>query len=251
MLKRVASAVETAHAMRRDATINHEWLNPSFVCDALASLTTEEIATIYHCKEVEHQVGRFRNMVDCASLANSEGVQGGILEFGTWQGLGLVLLANAFQDSNPQRLFVGVDRFMGLPESSTVWRQGQFADTSLALAKDFIASRAPAGTIFHLVQGDFGDPRVDSEIRHHLPDLAVVHFDADLGSSTRAALCSLDYYLAERQEPIYFLFDDWGIHPDEVPDAFWEWHTQTEVGRRFVLEKLSTTRYTRYLRLSV
>lgn len=237
--------------MRRDATHNREWMNPGFVCRALESMPAEKISTLYHCKEVEHQVGRFRNMVECASVANAEGVEGGILEFGTWQGLGLVLLARAFQSSNPKRTFVGVDRFTGLPRSSTVWQQGQFADTSLASARDFISSHAPDGTSFDLLQGDFGDPEIDAKVRDLLPRLAVVHFDADLGSSTKTALESLDYYLAERQGPIFFLFDDWGIHPDEVPDAFWEWHTRTEIGRRFAVEKLSTTRYTRYLRLSV
>ena len=49
---------------------------------------------------------------------------------------------------------------------------------------------------------------------------------------------------------MYFLFDDWGCHPDEVPEAFYEWIRHYQVECRFNVDRLSSTRFTRYYRLT-
>ena len=60
----------------------------------------------------------------------------------------------------------------------------------------------------------------------------------------------MEKYLIERKEPIYFLFDDWGCHPDEVPEAFYSWLEQSTIAFKVHAEKLSSTRFTRYYRLT-
>jgi hypothetical protein len=54
-------------------------------------------------------------------------------------------------------------------------------------------------------------------------EIALIHCDADLGSSTTQALALIEPYLAYRIKPIYLFFDNWGCHLDEVPDAFLIW----------------------------
>jgi len=79
----------------------------------------------------------------------------------------------------------------------------------------------------------------------------LVHFDADLASSTTDALRIIEPYLVERVQPMFFLFDDWGCHQDEVPEAFLAWleYAKPKFGIR--AEKLYTTNLTRYYRISL
>lgn len=75
---------------------------------------------------------------------------------------------------------------------------------------------------FELIQGRFNDANVIMRLlKYH--NISVFHFDADLGSSTEEALQVVKLFLSTRQESVYFLFDDWGCHLDEDPDAFHTW----------------------------
>ena len=200
-------------------------------------------------EEPEHQIGRFRNMRRIVREIEAGGYPGDVVEFGTWQGLGLCLLDRCFQGPHAKR-FVGIDSFEGLPETSTVWSKGQFNDTSLGSVHATLAAHLRRTPDYRLIRGWFSDPEVGRQLREAVRDVALVHFDADLKSSTTEALALVEPYLAGRKEPVFFLFDDWGCHPDEVPDAFHEWCGPAADRHGFRAEKIGSTRFTRYYRLT-
>jgi hypothetical protein len=178
--------------------------------------------------------------------------RGVIVEFGTWQGLGLLLLDHAFQkiseEYNQDRIsgvhFIGIDTFTGLPESSTVWLKGQFSDTLVSNVRNNLRKNLSKGVSFELIVGKFNEEHVKDKLLQHT-NVAVFHFDADLGSSTTDALILTENYLINRSSSVYYIFDDWGIHPDEVPDAFNNWCLQAELKYSIKADKISSTRYTR------
>jgi hypothetical protein len=102
----------------------------------------------------------------------------------------------------------------------------------------------------NLIQGWFNDPRVSEELYKQVITPAIIHFDADLGSSTFQALTIIEPYLIGRSDPIYFLFDDWGIHPAEVPVAWNEWISIAEGKYNLSTEEISNTVYTRNFRIT-
>ena len=105
--------------------------------------------------------------------------------------------------------FIGIDTFLGLPESSTVWTKGQFSNTSLDICEKNIRKWINPLSKLELIQGRFNDSNVIMRLlKYH--DISVFHFDADLGSSTEEALQVVKLCLSTKQESVYFLFDDWG-----------------------------------------
>jgi methyltransferase family protein len=215
--------------------LNAKWRQRDYVVSHLKRITPEFYECYKNVREIEHQAGRYLHMLAIAK----ELPPGDIVEFGTYQGLGLAMMSQAFGS----RLYIGIDFFEGLPESSTIWDKGLFNDTS----KEFTARWLhDLGVYYHLIKGRFSDPIVKRDLATIAKDVALVHFDADLGSSTVQALKLIEPYVVKGR-PIYFLFDDWGVHPDEVPEAFYAWLAQHPT---FDAEKLSSTRYTRYYRLT-
>jgi hypothetical protein len=99
-----------------------------------------------------------------------------------------------------------------------------------------------------LIVGRFDSKHVKEMLIQH-KNIALFHFDADLGSSTLEALSLAETYLSDRTKPIYYLFDDWGIHPDEVPDAFNTWYSKSKAKYGINATKISSTRFTRYYRI--
>ena len=167
--------------------------------------------------------------------------------------MGLLMLADAFQKVSGHegnRTFFGVDTFKGLPRSSTVWGEGLFSDTDAKTVADFLSSESPAD--FKLVQGLFEDEAVAKRLHSQVKNCVAVHFDADLGSSTLAALRIAEKWLPEDGKPILFLFDDWGIHPDEVPEAFNSWiEGLGNQGIPLTYERCYLSRFTRYFKVSL
>jgi O-methyltransferase len=118
------------------------------------------------------------------------------LEFGVHQGGAIRRLASWFR--NPDARFVGFDSFLGLPESWSNLPAGHFST----------GGKPPA----------FDDPRVSFEpgwfqnsarvflprLGQMPPKITLVHFDADLYSSTLFLLTSLWWYLPE----YFFIFDE-------------------------------------------
>ena len=110
---------------------------------------------------------------------------------------------------------LGIDIFEGLPESSTIWVKRTFANTCFELVSKELKSQIKNFSDVALIKGWFNDPLVAKKLYEKVQDIAIVHFDADLGSSTLDALKIIEPYFKNRKQPIYF-FDDWGCHPNEV-----------------------------------
>ena len=192
-------------------------------------------------------VGRYLNMKDIVNEIKKDNIEGDIVEFGTWQGLGLLILNLCF--GYHKRKLIGIDSFEGLPETSTIWNKGAFNDTTLNLALQNISINALNKESFKLIKGWFNDKYVSEALYKETNNICLIHFDADLGSSTTQALKIIEPYLKNRSNPIYFLFDDWGCHQDEVPEAFLGWLTTAQNTFNFKAYKMSTTRLTRYYKI--
>jgi hypothetical protein len=231
------------------ARANLLWSNQDFILANVDRPQILEIGQFKNIQEAEHQVERFRNIKAIVREVNECQVPGDIVEFGTWQGLGLLLFNLALGDNSYNRKLIGLDSFEGLPENSNGWQKGEFSDTSLLSAKQNLTSHISNGQKFHLIKGWFGSRQVVEEFNSSVDAISIVHFDADLGSSTTTALQMIERYLSGRKMPIYFLFDDWGCHPDEIPEAFNLWLERASIQYRLKAEKISSTRFTRYYRI--
>jgi hypothetical protein len=126
-----------------------------------------------------------------------------------------------------------------------------FSAASYHSAYTNIERNTGANNRFSLIRGWFNDEHVSEQLYSQATDVCLIHFDADLGSSTRDALEIVEKYLHQICHPVYFLFDDWGCHPDEVPDAFYDWLTSASKRFDITAEKLSSTRYTRYYKITI
>ncbi|MER2519210.1 MAG: TylF/MycF/NovP-related O-methyltransferase [Bdellovibrionales bacterium] len=232
-----------------DEKVNALWADQDYILNNIDHADRDFIAKHPGCSEVEHQIGRYLNMKSAIRDIEDHGISGDVIEFGTWQGLSLILLGRAFVNSKTPRKFIGIDSFEGLPETSTVWEKGQFDNTSFDLAHKNISEKISKDQRFSLIKGWFNDKSVANRLRQESDDVVLVHFDADLGSSTTQALEIVEYYVKKSQHPMFFLFDDWGCHPDEVPDAFYDWLGTASGRYQIKAEKLSSTRYTRYYKI--
>ena len=201
--------------------------------------------------EIEHQAGRYINMRMIVNEIIDNNIPGDIVEFGTYQGLGLLMLAQLFAKDITSRKFIGIDSFEGLPVNSTIWRQGQLT-ASYDVARTNIDNLFPnnSNLSYELIQGWFKEQHVAHSIYQHCPSVSLVHFDADLGISTTEALAVIDHYLTDRVDPMYLLFDDWSCHPDEVPAAFERWAAVAQDKFNLQVKELSSTKITKYFKVT-
>jgi tetratricopeptide (TPR) repeat protein len=123
------------------------------------------------------------------------------LEFGVWRGASIARMAQQFR--HPDARFYGFDSFEGLPER---WdpnnNVGQFS-TSGALAN------IPDSRV-SFVKGWFQDTVPDFLASHSFAGPVLVHYDADLYSSTLFLMTTLCHHFRE----YYFIYDE--FFPDEV-----------------------------------
>ena len=235
--------------------LNKQWQDIDFVIEKIKSIT--DLEKFYelnkHITEIEHQVGRFINMCKIVNQITPRNKET-IVEFGTYQGLSMLLLDLAFTlrstpiNSNSNYYFVGIDTFQGLPESSSIWAKGQFNDTSINICEKNIRKWINPESKFELISGRFNDSNVSMRLSQY-SNISIFHFDADLGSSTKEALKVVHSLLQKKQSYVYFLFDDWGCHPDEVPDAFYNWYLENQNDLNLSATKISSTKYSRYYRI--
>jgi hypothetical protein len=228
--------------------LNLLWQDQKYILTNLKNSNLDFYKSNFTIRELEHQVGRYLNMKKIVNEVKKEKIDGDILEFGTYQGLGLLMLNLCFEDNN--RKFIGIDSFEGLPHSSTVWEKGAFHDTSMQLTFKNIAKNSSNIASFKLIKGWFNDKFVSDSLYKCTNNLCIVHFDADLYSSTITALKIIEPYLKNRKKPIFFLFDDWGCNQDEVPEAFFDWLSIAQTFYNFQIKKVSTTKMTRYYKLT-
>lgn len=119
-----------------------------------------------------------RQIVVMQALRNMNGLEGAVVELGTYQGHTAVQLAQTMRsigDTSPLYLF---DSFQGLPESEGTWNQGDLRADLNAILRRF--QRFENVTI---VPGYFADTLPEySDIQ-----VKLAHVDADLYSSTKDA----------------------------------------------------------------
>ena len=100
----------------------------------ILGVTVDTYEKYKFCREAEHQIGRFLNMQKVLNEIEINNIRGDIVEFGTWQGQGLMLFDIALSKKT-QRKLIGIDSFEGLPETSTIWKKGDFSNTSFIWLK--------------------------------------------------------------------------------------------------------------------
>lgn len=245
--KKIISFINLKKQSVYNSQLNRLWSEQNYILANLPKSNSEFYHANKHIVELEHQVGRYLNMKDIITEIKKDDIDGDVLEFGTWQGLSLLIINLCFGKHN--RKLIGIDSFEGLPETSTIWKKGDFNNTTLNLAQKNIATNSSNKESFKLIKGWFNDKSVSDSLYKETNNLALIHFDADLGSSTTEALKIIEPYLKDRSKPIYFLFDDWGCHPDEVPDAFVDWLKSAQITYKLKALKMSSTRYTRYYKV--
>jgi hypothetical protein len=123
------------------------------------------------------------------------------LEFGVYRGNSIAKMAQKF--THPSSRFFGFDSFQGLPEKWDANNDIGMFDTNGAVP------RATDDRVT-FISGYFQDTVRGFLDTHELSDHLLVHFDADLYSSTLFLLTTLASYRNE----YFFLFDE--FFPDEV-----------------------------------
>lgn len=199
--------------------------------------------------EAEHQIGRFLNIKKVLQTVQDSNINGDLVEFGTFQGEGLKLFDLALNKKIKKKM-VGIDSFAGLPQNSTIWVKRTFSNTSFELVSKELKNQIKNFSNVELIKGWFNDPLVAKKLYKKVQDIAIVHFDADLGSSTLEALKIIEPYLKNRRQAIYFLFDDWGCHPNEVPEAFKKWLNNAKPKFKIKEKIIFFTNLTRYYEIS-
>jgi hypothetical protein len=257
MLKKIINRICYFIINRTDEKIllNKKWTKLEFILNS-KNFNINYLVKYKHIQEVEHQVGRYLNMkkiFDDLESIEKDFIEGDIVEFGTWQGLGLIYFSRFLGKNNNNRKLIGIDSFEGLPHSSTIWEKGDFSNTEINLVRKNISNYSHKEfddkNVF-LIKGWFNDPKVKEELFTYTQRAALIHFDADLYSSTKQALELIEPLVLNSQKSIYFLFDDWGCHQAEVPDAFYEWVEKMKKSLDLTIEKVSNTKYTRYYKLT-
>lgn len=158
------------------------------------------------CIELCNIIGDFD--VDANLFENvSDGlIEGFIAEFGVASGTTIRELARV----NPTRRIWGFDSFEGLPEDwNNSHKKGYFRQTTLPDVPENVT----------LVKGLFSEslPEVSSTFHYYNENAALIHFDADLYSSTMDAIRFMFPYMVEGTvlifDELYYDYDDnWREH---------------------------------------
>ena len=229
------------------------WVNGKYSGANLERYIKDADETTYqdlkYYREAEHQIGRFLNLKKIMRRVKDSNLSGDVVEFGTWQGQGMRLFDLA-SETKFEKSLIGIDSFEGLPESSTIWEKGAFSNTNFDLVEKKIIEKTKHFSGVKLIKGWFSDPDVAERLYDAVDDIAIVHLDADLGSSTQQALAILEPYFQKRKQPMYLLFDDWGCHPNEVPEAFCAWLKDAQSRYSVQANMVCYTNLTRYYELS-
>lgn len=226
----------------KEIKINSDWSQFEKVIVNVESFAAEKQLRLAKYREAEHQLGRYNNFKNIAKELDRFG-GGDVIEFGTWQGLGITMLAKALGSSIPRK-FVGIDSFEGLPTSSNGWQKNQFSNTSVGLCRDNILRHLDPVHELELITSWFNDPKLQQKIQVSLQNVAIIHFDCDLGVSLTSALPLIEPFINDNKQ-VFVIFDDWGCHPDEIPDAFFTWYSNFHRRTGIKFKKYSSTNLTR------
>lgn len=180
------------------------------------------VLSLLALKEGEHQIGRFISLNKIFKEIKNRGLSGDIIEFGSYQGFSLYWLSKFRDKYGLKARIIGIDSFEGLPETSTVWQKGKFNDTSFEQAVLNVTKALAIAKLEDknniILKGLFNDQNIISSVKKNCKKAVLVHIDCDLGSSSDHALKLID--TLELSDTWFLLFDDWGCHPDEIPESF-------------------------------
>lgn len=121
---------------------------------------------------------RAANLLQC--LDSLKGLNGMVIEFGVYKGGSLYNMAT----HEPNRHFIGIDTFTGLPEKTEGIDQhakGDFSDTSFESVQNALSALSNVTVL----KGVFPDDFVDLDLA--LP-LVMAHVDVDMYESTKRCL---------------------------------------------------------------
>lgn len=128
-------------------------------------------------------------------------LEGMIMEFGVFSGNSIRLLANRY----PTRTIHGFDSFIGLPEH---WTRGDTNSFSAGTFKVNELPSVPSNVKLH--KGWFNETIYQFLNSHVMENIALLHVDCDLFSSTQTVLTLLAPYI---KSGTYILFDELYNYP--------------------------------------
>lgn len=214
-----------------------------------SDLTDANYQKFKHLRSAEHCIGRIIKLEQIIKDIAERKLEGDFLEFGSYQGEFIVWLARFRKKYGLEhKKIIGIDSFEGLPCDSNGWTKGMFNDTSTDFVRQNLDSHLndDEKQNIELIKGWFSDPSVKEKLYNLSADACLINFDADLKVSTEQAFAVVEPLLTKAKQ-IYFLFDDWGCHPDEVPPAFEQWKKDHP---KFTVNLFSETNLTKYFFLS-
>jgi len=167
----------------------------------LVALTSEHAYESWYLpRRPAHVASKKLDLHDYAASHIGFGANLQYLEFGVARGTTLRRFASIFM--NPAARFVGFDSFMGLPENWNNMEKGAFStDGNLPDIPD-PRVEFKKGWFQNTVREFFLSPVTDSD------KITLVHFDADLYSSTLFLLSSLWWHVPD----YFFIFDEFIGH---------------------------------------
>jgi len=204
--------------------------------------------------ELEHQIGRITNYKKILSEINQEKTSGDIIEFGTFQGFSLLWIAHLNERLGMfNKKIVGLDGFVGLPNSEGGFFKGQFNDTSIKKTKNNLKYNKDLYEITkHNIKIEKFLYSEDRKILERLEQLKTkkfcfIHIDCDISSSVREIFMILKAGDLMSNK-CYILFDDYGCVDSyaKTVDAIMEelksnWsvsiHSSTKLTKNFLLKK--------------
>ncbi|MCD4706069.1 TylF/MycF family methyltransferase [bacterium] len=204
--------------------------------------------------ELEHQIGRLINYKKIFNEIHSNNLKGDIIEFGVWKGFSVLWIAYICERIGIfDKKIIGLDGFIGLPESDGVFKKGIFKDVSLETCRKNIYY---SNYLYDITKKNIFIEKFlfnhKKEILERLKKIGAkkfvfIHIDCDLGSASQQVFDLLSKGdLLENQ--CYILFDDYG-HDSELKEIVkknlkklesnWEIeeHSRTGLTRNFKLTR--------------
>ena len=166
--------------------------------------------------ELEHQIGRLTHYKKILSEIAQENLVGDVVEFGTWRGFSLIWIGILMQDMALfSKKIIGIDGFVGLPESEGEFSAGAFENTS----KDFVSTMVKRSKYLydvikkniHIEEALFSKKKyiIDTLRKYSKNGYVFIHIDCDLSSSAQEIFTILEEGKV-MADTCYILFDDYG-----------------------------------------
>ena len=253
LVKFLSLLIENNFNFIKNEFLNRKFFNIKYLIDQLYNFNEQTYAKYHSNVVAEHQIGRIVNMRNLTEKYKNE-ITGDFLELGVFQGYSLIFFDRFLEKD---KKIIGIDTFEGLPHDSVdvslgqksveVWVKGEFNNTSVDNVKKSLTKFKCRDV--SLLQGVFSEKKIKEELSKLSDHISIVHIDCDLRDSAYDALELIKSYLNQKKT-MFILFDDWGVHQNEIPDGFYKWVNENQSKFNFNLEKIYTTNYTRYYKLS-